>query len=369
MSSTKASANEVITTGECAGSKGLRIAVFLEEEAGHWHVRRLASALRAHGADVVVTSLPRCAFDTGIASGIDIPGFNGELPDAVFVRSISAGTLEQITFRLGILHALRECGVRVWNDARAIERCVDKSATTFLLHRAGVPTPRTRTMETKPPADAYVAEARRGLIYKPLFGSQGKGLLRIDDVAELPDPVAADSMYYLQDFVGPSGSVFEDWRVIVTRRRVVAAMARRADTWVTNVHLGGAPVAHEPDAQMAELSQRALAAVGGDYAGIDLIRAPDGRLLVLEVNSNPSWRGLQTVTDVDIAAVIAEDFLHTVIAHRQNGARAAYPAASGPHAELPLSANSGFAPAGTSPAATTGVSVERDPEKTTPCPA
>ena len=124
-------------------------------------MRRLAEALRARGAYVVVSSLPRCAFDTQLDSGIDIPGFDGELPDAVFVRSISQGTLEQITFRLGILHALRESGVRVWNDARAIERCVDKSATTFLLHKAGIPTPRTRTMETKPPADAYVAGRRQ----------------------------------------------------------------------------------------------------------------------------------------------------------------------------------------------------------------
>ncbi len=139
---------------------------------------------------VVVSSLPRCAFDTQLESGIDIPGFDGELPDAVFVRSISQGTLEQITFRLGILHALRESGVRVWNDARAIERCVDKSATTFLLHKAGIPTPRTRTMETKPPADTYVQAADMPLIYKPLFGSQGKGLLRIDGTAELPTPEA-----------------------------------------------------------------------------------------------------------------------------------------------------------------------------------
>ena len=174
-SSTKASAE--------LSASGLRIALFLEEESGNWHVRRLAEALRARGADVVVSSLPRCAFDTQLASGIDIPGFDGELPDAVFVRSISQGTLEQITFRLGLLHALRESGVRVWNDARAIERCVDKSATTFLLHKAGIPTPRTRTMETKPPADAYVAGAGRPLIFKPLFGSQGKGLLRVDDVA------------------------------------------------------------------------------------------------------------------------------------------------------------------------------------------
>jgi tetrahydromethanopterin:alpha-L-glutamate ligase len=300
-----------------APASGLRIALFLEEESGNWHVRRLAEALRARGAYVVVSSLPRCAFDTQLECGIDIPGFDGKLPDAVFVRSISQGTLEQITFRLGILHALRESGVRVWNDARAIERCVDKSATTFLLHKAGIPTPRTRTMETKPPADAYVADAGRPLIYKPLFGSQGKGLLRVDGAEQLPSPEAADSIYYLQDFVPPSGSSFEDWRVIVTRNRVVAAMARRAGTWITNVHQGGEPSAHEPSEEMAQLASGALAAVGADYAGVDLIRTPDGRLLVLEVNSNPSWRGLQSVADIDIARTIAEDFLTAVAEHRR----------------------------------------------------
>src|SRR3989337_2279858 len=109
MSAIKASAD--------SSAAGLRIALFLEEESGNWHVRRLAEALHARGADVVVSSLPRCAFDTQLRSGIDIPGFDGALPDAVFVRSISQGTLEQITFRLGLLHALRECGGRRWTDA------------------------------------------------------------------------------------------------------------------------------------------------------------------------------------------------------------------------------------------------------------
>jgi RimK family alpha-L-glutamate ligase len=308
-SSTKASADPE--------ASGLRIALFLEEESGNWHVRRLADALRARGAYVVVTSLPRCSFDTHLDSGIDIPGFDGNLPDAVFVRSISAGTLEQITFRLGILHALRDSGVRVWNDARAIERCVDKSATTFLLHKAGIPTPRTRTVEGYAPAEAYVGSAGRPLIYKPLFGSQGKGLLRVDDVAALPTPEAADNIYYLQDFVPSAGTTFEDWRVIVTRERVVAAMARRAGSWITNVHLGGAPVAHMPSEEMSELARGALAAIGGDYAGVDLIRSPDGRLMVLEVNSNPSWRGLQSVTERDIAEAIVEDFLLAIAEHRR----------------------------------------------------
>ena len=257
-------------------------------------MRRLAAAMRRRGACVVVTSLPRCALDTALASGIDIPGFDGALPDAVFVRSISAGTLEQITFRLGLLHALRESGVRVWNDARAIERCVDKSTTTFLLQQAGIPTPRTRTMEGGAPARDYVADASRSLIFKPLFGSQGKGLLRVEGLSDLPAPEAADNIYYLQDFVPPSGEGFEDWRVIATRARVIAAMGRKAGTWITNVHQGGSPMPCQPTPEMRELAAAALAAVDADYAGVDLIAAPDGRLMVLEVNSNPSWRGLQS---------------------------------------------------------------------------
>ncbi len=114
----------------------------------------------------------------------------------------------------------------------------------------------------------------------------------------------------------PTGATFEDWRVIATSSRVIAAMARTAGTWITNVHQGGAPLPYQPDAEMASLAAAAVAAVDADYAGVDLIRASDGRLMVLEVNSNPSWRGLQSVSDVDIADAVAEDFMSAVRAHQ-----------------------------------------------------
>ena len=295
---------------------GLHFALLIEEGRGEWHARRIVRSLEAMGARVTVSSLPHCAFDTGLESGIDIPGFAGKLPDGVFVRSISAGTLEQITFRLGLLHALRESGVRVWNDARAIERCVDKSQTTFLLHRHGVPTPRTRVCETEGHAREYAEDLARPLVLKPLFGSQGKGVARIEAQSELPAPEAVDHMYYMQDFVAPRDGVFEDWRVLATRHRVVAAMTRRGAHWVTNIHQGGKARACAPDAEMTRLAMAAMHAVDADYAGIDLIRSADGRLMVLEVNSNPAWRGLQSVADIDIAHAIAEDFLRTVLEHR-----------------------------------------------------
>jgi len=292
------------------------LALLIEEGRGEWHARRIVRTLKACGAKVTVSSLPHCAFDTGLESGIDIPGFAGRLPDGVFVRSISAGTLEQITFRLGLLHALRESGVRVWNDARVIERCVDKSQTTFLLHKAGIPTPRTRVVETEIHAREYTQDLDRTLVLKPLFGSQGKGIGLIHSQGELPPGDAVDHMYYMQDYVAPNNGLFEDWRVLATRHRIVAAMTRQGTTWVTNIHQGGRARALAPDREMTEISMAAMRAVDADYAGIDLIRTPSGQLQVLEVNSNPAWRGLQSVADVDIAEAIAHDFLITLNAHR-----------------------------------------------------
>jgi RimK family alpha-L-glutamate ligase len=295
---------------------GLHLALLIEEGRGEWHARRIVRALEEMGARVTVSSLPHCAFDTSLKSGIDIPGFDGELPDGIFVRSISAGTLEQITFRLGLLHALRESGVRVWNDARAIERCVDKSQTTFLLHKSGIPTPRTRVCETFAHAFEYTHGLDRPLVMKPLFGSQGKGIAMVSSQEELPAAESVDQMYYMQDYVPPRDNVFEDWRVLATRHRVIAAMTRHGNSWVTNIYQGGKARAHSPDAEMTRISMAAMKAVDADYAGIDLIRTREGTLQVLEVNSNPAWRGLQAVADVNIAWAIAEDFLKTVVAHR-----------------------------------------------------
>ena len=250
-------------------------------------------------------------------SGIDIPGFGGQLPDGVFVRSISAGTLEQITFRLGLLHALRESGVRVWNDARVIERCVDKSQTTFLLHKNGIPTPRTRVCGNGS-ARARIHRRARPLAGHEAAVRQPGQRHRAHRRASRNCPKARPSITSItcRTTSRPRDGVFEDWRVLATRHRIVAAMTRRGTTWVTNIHQGGKAQALVPDAEMAAISMAAMRAIDADYAGIDLIRAPNGQLQVLEVNSNPAWRGLQTVADINIAEAIAHDFLRTVLAHR-----------------------------------------------------
>src|SRR5215216_6157269 len=288
---------------------GARIA--LVADCADWHTRKLTRAFAALGARVVLVTLPSCAIETGRSSGLAISGFADGLPDAVVVRSMSGGTFEAVTVRLGILHALRELGVMVWNDARAIERCVDKSMTSFLLGRAGIPTPDTWALESVETARAIVRrEVLQGpLVLKPLFGSQGRGLKLIRGEDDLPEPGGVAGVYYLQRFIGVERDGFRDFRLLVSRGRVIAAMMRHAPTWVTNVKRGGRPVAAVIDADIKALGVAAAAAVEADFAGVDIAYAADGRPRVLEINSMPAWSGLQKVTTTDIAALLASDLM------------------------------------------------------------
>jgi len=287
-----------------------RFAVGLVVDRWDWHARGLAKALAALGADTFAIRLETCGFDTQSASGLSIPG-RAQLPDAVMVRTMSGGSFEAVTMRLGVLHALRELGVTVWNDARAIERCVDKSMTSFLLARAGLPTPPTWTTESQEAARAIVRrEAPHGpLVLKPLFGSQGRGLRLIHHESELPEPAAVAGAYYLQRFVGVDRDGFRDFRLLVSQGRVIAAMVRHAPTWITNVKRGGKPIAALVDAEMKDLAVAAAATVGAAFAGVDVIYGADGRPSVLEVNSMPAWAGVQKVTPVNIAAELAADLV------------------------------------------------------------
>lgn len=281
-----------------------RIAIFVD--GADWHTRRLTAAFAHRGATAVPVSLGACGFGP---EGPLIPGFDGGLPAACLVRTISAGSFEQVTLRLGVLHALAHGGVPVANNPTAIERCVDKSATAYRLAAAGVPTPRTWTVADPVQASALLAALHaegRAAVLKPLFGSQGKGLRRLDPGMTLPAPDDVAGVYHLQEYVGAADGGWFDWRVFVVDGRPLAAMVRQGDHWITNVKQGARCHPASPAGVLGDLAVAAAAAVGADYAGVDVIRAPDGRFLVLEVNSMPAWRGLQAVTPVDVAQALAD---------------------------------------------------------------
>jgi RimK family alpha-L-glutamate ligase len=288
----------------------------------------LAARLSRRGAVVETTPLAAIAFYTGSQSGLVIPGFGEALPDAVLVRSISAGSFEAITRRLGVLHAFGRLGVPVWNSAQSIERCVDKSMATFLLQNAGLPTPATFAVEGFAEAQAIAQrELPKGpLVLKPLFGSQGHGIRLIQTLADLPPAEEVDDVYYLQHYVPRPGPPYRDFRVFVCAGKVLAMMSRSSTDWITNVNRGGTPetVDETSKAELARLAIAASNAVGADFSGVDIVQADDGKLLVLEVNSMPAWAGLQSVVAVNITDAIA-DALMTFVTSRDEAAAAPRP--------------------------------------------
>ncbi len=305
-----------------------RVALFADGDDGH--ARRLMRSFAALGVEAVRLSLKDCGFSlAGNGHGLELPGFGDALPDAGLVRSVSAGSFEQVTARLGVLHALRELGVPVCNDARAIERCVDKSMTSFLLQAAGLPTPPTWTVESRDAAAAIVRREARGgrpLVLKPLFGSRGRGLKLIADGAELPAADEVAGLYYLQHYVAGEGEGWRDWRVFVVGGRAEAAMIRHGVEWRTNAALGARCEKVAAEGAVADLAVAAAAAVGADYAGVDIVADRDGRHLVLEVNSMPAWQALGRASGIDIAAALAR-FLAGRIPRRTEAGRPSTPAA------------------------------------------
>lgn len=283
------------------------IAIVTDEH--DWHARMLLEAFTALGARPALVALTACRFDSGVPGGVHVPGFGGGLPDAMFVRTMSGGTFQAVTLRLGLLHALGALGVRVWNSARAIERCVDKSTTSFVIARAGLPTPPTWACEAPEQAANIVSREGGTFVLKPLFGSQGRGLRLVRGINDLPRPAEVTGVYYLQRFVERDSDGFQDFRVLVSRGHAVAAMMRHSAHWITNVKQGARPLPAVADAEMKDLAAAAARAVGADFAGVDIIHDGDRRPLVLEVNSMPAWSGLQRTTRLDIAGTLAGDLV------------------------------------------------------------
>ncbi|MBO0902644.1 ATP-grasp domain-containing protein [Jiella sonneratiae] len=282
------------------------------------HARELAAAFEARGAVVVASGLCDVGFDTGARHGLTFPGFGEALPDAVCLRTMDGGSFEAVTRRLSLLHALERLGVLVSNGARAVENCVDKAMTSFLLAGAGLPSPRSFAVESRREAERILAAERRPLVLKPLFGAQGKGLKLVGSVDDLPPAEAiAGSVYYLQRYIGHSSDGrFSDYRVLVSRGRAVAAMRREAACWITNIKQGARACPIEPDPALEALAVAATAAVGGDFCGVDILKDAAGLPQVLEVNSMPAWTGLKKASGLDIAGVRAADLLATLAARR-----------------------------------------------------
>ena len=295
-----------------------KIAIITDDPG--WHGKELHLAFEAKDFQCINVSLTQCSINVGNADnnkkskhGIHIAGFENDLPDGVFVRGIPGGTLEEVVFYLDILHALQELNILVYNNARAIERSVDKGMTSFLLHQAGIATPPTWVGNDVHQAYSFVRQELASgyqVVVKPLFGSQGKNLQLITKAEDITNFKIYNNIYYLQRFIDSGSVESHDWRLFVIADQVVSSMRRQGEDWIANVATGAKCFPAVLDENFIQLAQNSVSKVGMHYGGVDLMRDKKGQLWVTEVNSIPAWKGLQSVShNKVIAELLVDDFI------------------------------------------------------------
>jgi ribosomal protein S6--L-glutamate ligase len=265
-----------------------------------WHIQDLQRAAVLLNHEAVAVDFRRLSAAVA-ADPQPLAGF-----DAVLVRTMPPGSLEQVVFRMDVLHQLQARGVPVLNPASAIETCVDKYLATAKLQAAGLRVPPTVVCQHAEAALEAFTALGEDVVVKPLFGSEGRGMVRVSDKdlawRTFRTLERTQSVLYLQQFIAHPGW---DLRAFVLGGRVIAAMRRQVQNgWRTNVSQGGVAQRVRLSAEEETLALKAAKAVGASVAGVDLLPGPGGEWYVLEVNAVPGWRALAPVAGVDIAVAM-----------------------------------------------------------------
>ena len=287
-----------------------RLRVGVLGASGSWHTRRLLGALAARGHDVVAIPATRLESEVDERGDVHVLGPDGAVLDGLdllLVRGLPRGSLEQVIFRMDALHILAAHGVRCVNSPRALERTVDKSWASATLADAGVPTPPTIVCERYDGAMGAFDRLGGDVVVKPLFGAMGNGIVRVADRDVAHRVFRAleleRTVYYVQRTIAPAGR--RDLRVLVIAGEIAGAMERVSDSWRANIARGARPRAVALSEAESSLAVAAAAVLEADVAGVDLLVAPDGRIVVLEVNGIPGWQALQTICDEDLTTRVA----------------------------------------------------------------
>jgi len=267
-----------------------------------WSSTQLQEALSRRNIPHVCFSFPQLLARVGYKPYINV-GNNRLLEelDALLIRPIGRGSLEEIVFRMDVLYRLERLGLCVINPPEAIEHCVDKYDLLAILEENGIPVPRTAVSENVEAALKAFNEIGGDVVVKPIFGSRGIGSTRVNDPEVASTVFRAITFYhgviYLQEFVHHG---FSDIRAFVVGDRVIAAMRRVGSCWKTNYSQGARPETLTLDKSMEDMAIKSAKLIECKIAGVDILESPRGPL-VIEVNSQPGWRGLQLVTKINVA--------------------------------------------------------------------
>lgn len=275
-----------------------------------WSSIQLREAFDRKSVSNVCLSFPQLTARVEYKPSLSLGGIDilSEL-DGLLVRPIGRGSLEELVFRMDMLYRLQRLGMYVVNPPEAIEHCVDKYDILAILEENGVPVPRTAVTENVNSALKAFSDLGGDVVVKPIFGSRGIGATRIKDPEVASTVFRAITFYhgviYLQEFVDHG---FSDIRVFVVGNRVEAAMRRVAESWKTNYSQGARPEPAKLDQAREDLAIKSAKLIDCKIAGVDILESQRGPVVV-EVNSQPGWKGLQSVTK----NIIADDIVDFVM--------------------------------------------------------
>jgi RimK family alpha-L-glutamate ligase len=269
-----------------------------------WHADQLRAAAERLGHQLVYAPYE------SLAARLDAAGQHiatceaGALTeyDAVLCRTMPAGSLEQITFRLAVLHSAFAAGLPIINPPRTLELAIDKYATLVKVASLGYRVPETIVVQSRKEAMAAFDALGGDVVVKPIFGGEGRGVMRIQDrqlawysFSTLDGLGAA---LYVQKFVPPGG---RDTRMLVIGDEVLGIRRTNDRDFRTNVAGGGIGKAVElPPRQLAmarDIAQSMSLVIGA----IDLIDCDLHGSVVVEVNGVPGWKGAQGCFGIDLA--------------------------------------------------------------------
>ncbi len=282
-----------------------------------WYCKDLQ---RAAGKRYRVTPVTFSQLGTCLGGGHDSTFRSGEHNlsrfDAVLVRTMPPGSLEQVVFRMDVLARLEAEGQVIINPPKAIEIAVDKYLATAKLRAAGFAVPKTVVCQSVEDAMAGFEQLGGDVVIKPLFGSEGRGMTRVSDEAlalrAFKTLAQLDAVIYLQQFIPHEGF---DLRLLVLGERVLAMRRRNPTDWRTNVSRGATTERYEPDDAMCQSARSAAKCIGAPFAGVDILPGRDGVQYLLEVNAVPGWKALARTWDVDVAR-LALEYLEALVADR-----------------------------------------------------
>lgn len=230
--------------------------------------------------------------------------------DAVFCRSVSQSR------GLAVLYVLEHWGIPVFNSAATTATCNDKLLTTLALLQAGIAVPRTMLAFDEPRAIEGIEAVGYPAVVKPISGSWGRLLSRINDrdaaeaVIEHRETLGSyqHHIHYIQEYVTKPK---RDIRAFVVGDRTICAIYRTSEHWVTNTARGAVTSNCPVTPDLDSLCIRAAQAVGGGILAVDVLEDEEQGLLVNEINATMEFRNSIAPTGVNIP----QEMLEYILSH------------------------------------------------------